>query len=170
MANINPPLYLDPDQQDLLLAALASNSSPMFLPESAQQQLQHYTQTSRGRSDYGDDSKTSQSLQSGTVASAEPHNNMELSRPSSVVDPSNSLNDPGVSPTVDDLDYQFDFDDSYNWGQGLDEEYGVSVDDSVDTPTTENEKRKSPPTDYDDDTPSSELRQNEPKRRGMVTL
>lgn len=170
MASINPHLYLDPDQQDLLLAALASNSSPLFLPESAQQQLQHYAQTSKAGLDYGDE--TSPSLQSRTSALVE-YNKMELSRPSSVVDPQNSLNDLGVSPTVDDLDYPFDFDESYNWDQGLDEEYGVSVDDSIDTPTTtitEHEKRKSPPTDYDDGTPSSESRQNEPKRRGLFTL
>ena len=172
MANMNPHLYLDPDQQDLLLAALASNSSPLFLPESAQQQLQHYAQTSRGRLDYGGASKTSQSLQSGTSAPVESQNKMDFSRPSSDVDPPNNLSDLGVSPTVDDLDYPFDFDENYNWDQGLDDEYGV--DDSIDTPTTtitEHEKRKSPPTDYDDSsTPSSESRQNEPKRRGLIHI
>ena len=163
MASINP-LYLDPEQQDLLLAALASNSSPLFLSEGTQQLSQY--QTPDGINNYGH-GKNSQNQQSGgTTGSHE----VDTTHPDSVVGfqtPMTELN--GVSPVLDGLDYTFDLDGNYDWDQGMGGEYGASVDGSIDTPTTavtEHEKRKSPPTDNEDGSPGSDSRQNEPKRRG----
>jgi len=70
---------------------------------------------------------------------------------------------------LDGLDYTFDLDGNYDWDQGMGEEYGASVDGSIDTPATgvtEHEKRKTPPTDNEDGSLESDPRQNEPKRRG----
>ncbi|KAF8448565.1 hypothetical protein BGX38DRAFT_578093 [Terfezia claveryi] len=165
MASVNP-LYLDPEQQDLLLAALASNSSSLFLPEGTHQQLGQY-QTLDGINNY-ENSKNSQNQQSGTVGTSKSHE-MDTTRSDSVVGfqtPLTELN--GVSPVLDGLDYTFDLDGNYDWDQGMGEEYGASVDGSIDTPATavtEHEKRKSPLTDNENGSPGSDARQNEPKRR-----
>ncbi|RPB24434.1 PAP1-domain-containing protein [Terfezia boudieri ATCC MYA-4762] len=140
MASVNP-LYLDPEQQDLLLAALASNSSSL---------------------------KNSQNQQSRTHGTSKSHE-MDMTRSDSIVGfqtPLTELN--GVSPVLDGLDYTFDLDGNYDWDQGMGEEYGASVDGSIDTPAaaaTEHEKRKSPLTDNENGSPGSDARQNEPKRR-----
>jgi len=163
MASVDPHLYLDPEQQDLLLAALASNSSPMFLPEGPHQQLNQY----HGINNYG--SKNSQTQQSRAPSTVESHK-MDMAGLNSVVEfqtPLKELNE--ISPVLDGLDYSFDLDGNYDWDQGMGEEYGASVDGSIDTPATtvtEHEKRKGPPTDNEDGSPGSEPRQNEPKRRG----
>ncbi|KAF8429743.1 transcription factor PAP1-domain-containing protein [Tirmania nivea] len=168
MASVNP-LYLDPEQQDLLLAALASGSTPMFLSEGTRQQLSQY-QTLDGMNNYGN-SKNSQNQQSGAPGTAGSHE-VDTTRTESVVGfqtPLTELNE--VSPVLDGLDYTFDLDGNYDWDQGMGEEYGASVDGSIDTPTAvvEHEKRKSPPTDNEDGSPGSDSRQNEPKRRGKET-
>lgn len=165
MASVNPFLYLDSEQQDLLLAALASNSSPLFLSEGTHQQP---SQTLDDIKNYGN-SKSSQKQQPGAIGSHE----MDTTRPNSAVEfqaPLTELN--GVSPVLDGLDYAFDLDGNYDWDQGMGEEYGASVDGSIDTPATvatEHEKRKSPPTDNEDGSPGSDSRQNEPKRREKET-
>lgn len=165
MASVNP-LYLDPEQQDLLLAALASNSSSLFLSEGTHQQLGHY-QTLDGINNYGN-SKNSQNQQSRTHGTSKSHE-MDMTRSDSIVGfqtPLTELN--GVSPVLDGLDYTFDLDGNYDWDQGMGEEYGASVDGSIDTPAaaaTEHEKRKSPLTDNENGSPGSDARQNEPKRR-----
>lgn len=166
MASVNPHLYLDPEQQDLLLAALASNS---YLSEGTHQQLSQY-QALDGINNYGN--KNLQNRQSGAPATVGSHE-MDTTSPNSVVGfqtPLTELN--GVSPVLDSLDYSFDLDGNYDWDQGMGEEYGASVDGSIDTPptVTEHEKRKSPPTDNEDGSPESDPRQNEPKRRGWLFL
>lgn len=169
MTSVNSHLYLDPEQQDLLLAALASNSSPMFLSDGTQQ-LQQYHQPLDDINSYGDDPTTHHGQQSGASTSTGLHNKMDMTRPSSGVEFSTPLTDVnGVSPALDSLDYSFDLDGNYDWDQGMGEDYGASVDGSIDTPATavtEHEKRKSPPTDNEDGSPAMDSRRSEPKRRG----
>lgn len=174
MTSVNSHLYLDPEQHDLLLAALASNpmhraenetntTSPMFLSDPAML----YTHILNDPNNHGNSSKIDQNQQPQPPASEKSVSDMGSS---SIADFTSALNNMNsVSPLGDGLDYQFDLDGSYDYDLGMVEDYG-SVDDSIDTPTTEHEKRKTPPSESGDGSPSSGARENEPKRRGWSSL
>lgn len=160
MASVNSHLYLDPEQQDLLLAALASNS-PMF----------QYHHNLDGVESFPNSSKNAQMQSSGASPSGGSHNNVDMNQPTTgLTDFTTPLSDFNTSPVLDGLEYSFDLDGSYDWDQGMGEDYNPSVDDSADAPaSTEHEKRKSPPTDNEDGTPGSDT-QGDPKRRGWLLL
>ncbi|KAF8471287.1 transcription factor PAP1-domain-containing protein [Kalaharituber pfeilii] len=159
MTSVNSHLYLDPEQQDLLLAALATNPTPMY------SQLQYIH--SLDGIDFTNSSKTQQK-QSAAPAPTQPLNEIDMTHTSSVIDystPLDGLN--GVSPVVDNLDYSFDLDGSYDYDLSMGGEFGTSVEDTtLESPiTVEHEKRKTPPGV----TASTDPQGTEPKRREKET-
>ena len=166
MTPSNAHLYLDREQQDLLLAALATNSSSMFMSDP--QRSQQFSRNLDALNNFGSAPKSLENRHP-TAQSVQSHiSDMDMTRRSSEFEYAN-----GISPTMDNLDYSFDLDGQYDFDLG---DYGVDIDDGTGTteqpllitesPSSEHEKRKSPPTE-NDGTPSADPREAEPKRRGQ---
>lgn len=152
-------LYLDPDQQDLLLRALQSNSdSRLFSSPSVNQVSQSMTQHNSHHS-------TPESMSSQYGSGTPP--------------PTGPLNGsfPDGTPLMGgDLDYA-DWDKDFEADGAWDYDFDSNLDNSMsgtayaDTPGSmsnggqDNEKRKSPPAN-DDGSPSADPHDTEPKRRG----
>lgn len=165
MTPSNTEMYLDPEQQNLLMAALASNSSHMY---SDPRSLQHqYAQNLNAINNFGTLDKSGLQPRHAGPSSTYPNSEMDMTRPNSVLDFSTNMPDFNViSPVVDSLDYPYDPDLPYDYDVGLSNDYPTVDSSSITSPAfTEHEKRKTPPSDDDDGdgSPSAEL---EPKRRG----
>ncbi|KAI5807932.1 transcription factor PAP1-domain-containing protein [Peziza echinospora] len=162
----NPHLYLDSVQQDLLLAALASNSSPMFLQDTAHAQSPFRQSLDNQNHATGQKNNNQLTPASGSHHQSPTNINMNMTPSSTSMGFATPLNDiSSISPVVDDLDYSFDIDGSYDYDFGMGEDYGT-YDENQESPVVgENEKRKSPPTDSEDGSPSADPHDTEPKRR-----
>jgi AP-1-like factor len=145
-------LYLDPDQQDLLLRALQSNSdSRLFTSPSVNQ----VTQSLKHNSQNGTPDSMGSQYGNGTPP------------------PTAALNGSFADGTPlmgGDLDYpDWDADGPWDFETGLDgvdnSMNGTSYSDTPGSMSQDNDKRKSPPSN-DDGSPSSDPHDAEPKRRG----
>ncbi|KAH0614850.1 uncharacterized protein H6S33_000486 [Morchella sextelata] len=144
-------LYLDPDQQDLLLRALQSNSdSRLFTSPSVNQ----VTQSLKHNSQNGTPDSMGSQYGNGTPP------------------PTAALNGSFADDTPlmgGDLDYpDWDADGPWDFETGLDgvdnSMNGTSYSDTPGSMSQDNDKRKSPPSN-DDGSPSSDPHDAEPKRR-----
>lgn len=152
-------LYLDPDQQDLLLRALQSNSdSRLFTSPSVNQVSQSMAQHN---SHHGTPDSMSSQYGNGTPP------------PTGALNGSFPDGTPLMGGDLDYADWDKDFEADGAWDYDFDSNIDNSMNGTVyaDTPGSmsnggqENEKRKSPPAN-DDGSPSSDPHDTEPKRRG----
>lgn len=170
MTSVNSDLYLSPDQQDLLLAALNSNatSSSMFLPNS---HSAHHPQVDDRQfiptSDFGSlghftNQKSNPNGAHPVPTSVASNSDMDMTRTNSLTafGGISTLHD---SPVVGEMDFPFDMDGSYDYDT-FPGDFETTIDSTNGTPAMyEHEKRKSPPTD-DDGSPDAP--ETGPKRRG----
>lgn len=152
-------LYLDPDQQDLLLRALQSNSdSRLFTSPSINQVSQSMTQHN---SQHGTPDSMGSQYGNGTPP------------PTAALNGSFADGTPLMGGDLDYADWDKDFEADGAWDYDFDS--GLNGGDNsmsgtvyADTPgsmSQDNEKRKSPPAN-DDGSPSADPHDTEPKRRG----
>lgn len=152
-------LYLDPDQQDLLLRALQSNSdSRLFTSPSVNQVSQSMVQQNSHHS-------TPDSMGSQYGSGTPP--------PTGALNGSFPDGTPLMGGDLDYADWDKDFEADGAWDYDFDSNLDNSMNGTVyvDTPGSmsnggqDNEKRKSPPAN-DDGSPSADPHDAEPKRRG----
>lgn len=163
MTPSNSDMYLDPEQQNLLMAALASNNNNVY-PDPRTMQHQYAQNLSAINNFTALDKNEIQPRHAGP-ASNYSNSEMDMTRPNSVLDFSTHMHDfNGISPVIDNLEYPYDVDSSYDYDLGLNGDYPTVDSSSITSPTfTEHEKRKTPPTDDGEDgSPSAEV---DPKRR-----
>lgn len=155
-------LYLDPDQQDLLLRALQSNSDSRLFTSPSVNQISK--------------SMTQQTPQHGTPESMSSQYGNGTPPPTAALNGSFPDGTPLIGGDLDYADWDKDFEADGAWDYDFDSNFNggdnsMSGTVYADTPGSmsnggqDSEKRKSPPAN-DDGSPSADPHDTEPKRRG----